>query len=159
MDPANGVEYEHESKQRLAVAFENVSSVVVTKEFFPASSVGASYLDVNGLVSRGEPCPVIAVCPDSDRVIVRISERSRSRGEQLLLRHALLNHHAGEVERRGRLVDTGFKARNQAQLDQIMNYFGGVRAGKFRTELVYCESLVAKDLAYPAPELHVPVHC
>ena len=50
------------------------------------------------------------------------------------------------------------KARNQVQLDQVMDYLGGVRAGKFSAELVYCEGLIAKDLANPAPELHVPVH-
>jgi hypothetical protein len=50
------------------------------------------------------------------------------------------------------------KARNQAQLDQVMNYLGGVWTGKFGAELVYCEGLIAKDLANPAPELDIPVH-
>lgn len=158
MDFVNGVKNEHESKQRLAVAFEGVSRAIAAKELFPESGIRPSYLDMNGLVSRGESCPVIAICPDPDRIIVRVSERSWSRGEQLLLRHALLDHHPGEVEWRGRLVGPGLKPRNQAQLDQVMDDLGRIRAGKFSTELVYREGLIAKDLANPAPELHVPVH-
>src|SRR5436309_10726054 len=152
------MKYEHESKQCFAIAFESVGSFVVTEELFPSSGVGASYLDVNRLVSCGESCAVITVCPDPDRIIARIRERGRGRAEQFLLRHALLDHHPGEIEWRGRLVGPGLKARNQDQLDQVMDYLGGVRAGKFSAELVYCEGLIAKDLANPAPELHVPVH-
>src|SRR5947199_6185071 len=130
MDLANRVKYEHESKQCLAIAFESIGSFVVTEELFPSSGVGASYLDVNRLVSCGETCPVITVCPDSNRVIMRVSERGRGRTEQLLLRHALLDHHPGEVERRGRLVGPGLNARNQVQLDQVMDYLRGIRTGK-----------------------------
>src|SRR6266571_6410463 len=157
-DFSNRVKQEHESKQCLAITFESVSSMVAAKELFPTLVIGASDLDVNRLVSRGEPCPIRAVRPDSDRVIMRVSERGRSRGEQFLLRHALLDHHTGEVKRRGRLVDPGLKTRNQVQLDQVMDDLGGVRAGKFSSELVYCEGLIAKDFANPATELHITVH-
>ena len=65
-DFSNRVKQEHESKQCLAITFESVSSMVDAKELFPASGIGSSYLDVNGLVSSGKACPVIAVRPDSD---------------------------------------------------------------------------------------------
>src|SRR5947199_904532 len=96
------MKYEHESKQCFAIAFESVGSFVVTEELFPSSGVCASYLDVNRLVSCGESCQVITVCPDPDRIIVSIRERGRGRAEQFLFRHTLLDHHPGELEGQGR---------------------------------------------------------
>ena len=95
----DGMDDEDEPEQCLSLAFEGIFCLVFAEERLPCFLVGFADLKVYGFEARGKSCPVVAVGPDGDSVIVGEGEGASCLFEDRFPCHALIDDVLGEISR------------------------------------------------------------